>query len=122
VTAEQRARSLLDRGLRGAAAELLTETVQRHPEASGCRRLLAMTLAHAPGFREDVEKHFLAVLEERADDVELRHRLATYYRRAGMSARAILQLRLVLNVDPSHAAAWRDLGELEAGEGNRRGR
>jgi len=121
-TAESRARGLLERGLRGAAVELLTETMTRHPEATSCQRLLAMTLAHAPGFREDVEKHFLAVLEQRSDDVELRHRLATYYRRAGMTARAILQLRLVLKADPSHAAAWRDLGELEAGEGKRRGR
>jgi hypothetical protein len=38
-----------------------------------------------------------------------------------MAARAILQLRLVLSADAGHAAAWRDLGELEAGP-TRRGR
>jgi hypothetical protein len=32
----------------------------------------------------------------------------------------MLQLRLVLSADPGHAAAWRDLGELEAGETRRR--
>jgi hypothetical protein len=37
-----------------------------------------------------------------------------------MAARAMLQLRLVLSADSGHAAAWRDLGELEAGETRRR--
>jgi hypothetical protein len=31
----------------------------------------------------------------------------------------MLQLRLILSVDPGHAGAWRDLGELEAAEGKR---
>jgi len=119
---ESRARRLLDNGQRQAAAEVLKELLERHPEAHGCRRLIAMTLAHEPGFRPEVEGHFLKALEALPKDSELRHRLATYYRRAGMSARAILQLRLVLSADPSHAAAWRDLGELEAGEGRRGGR
>ena len=121
-TAESRARRLLDNGQRQAAAEVLKELLERHPDAHGCRRLLAMSLAHEPGFRPEVEGHFLKALEALPKDSELRHRLATYYRRAGMAARAILQLRLVLSADPSHAAAWRDLGELEAGEGRRGGR
>jgi tetratricopeptide (TPR) repeat protein len=121
-TAESRARTLLDNRQRQAAAELLNEVLERHPDAHECRRLLAMTLAHEPGFRPEVEGHFLKTLEALPRDSELRHRLAIYYRRAGMSARAILQLRLVLSADPSHAAAWRDLGELEAGEGRRGGR
>jgi hypothetical protein len=121
MTAESRARVLLDHGQRQAAAAVLAEVLDRHADAVSCRRLLAMTLALEPGFRHDVESHFLTTLEAIPRDSELRHRLATYYRRAGMTARAILQLRLVLSADPSHAAAWRDLGELEAGEG-RRGR
>jgi hypothetical protein len=36
-----------------------------------------------------------------------------------MAARAILQLRLVVSTDSGHAGAWRDLGELEAGETGR---
>ena len=121
-TAEQRARGLLEKGRRESAAAVLAEVLGRHPEAHGCRRMLAMTLAQEPGFRPEVERHFLATLEAWPKDAELRYRLATYYRRAGMGARAILQLRLVLSADPSHAAAWRDLGELEAGEGRRGGR
>lgn len=75
-----------------------------------------MTLAQSGGFEREVERLFLATLEAQPGDVEVRFRLATYYRRAGMRARAMLQLRLVLSADPSHAGAWRDLGELEAGE------
>ena len=118
---EQMARLLLEKGHRPRAIAVLTEVLERHPEAQGCRRLLAMTLAQEGGFDPAVERHFLTALEKQPDDVELRYRLATYYRRAGMSARALLQLRLVLSVDSGHAGAWRDLGELEAGEG-RRGR
>jgi predicted Zn-dependent protease len=80
-----------------------------------------MTLARESGFQPAVEKLFFASLEREPHDAELRYALASYYRRAGMAARAILQLRLVLSADSGHAAAWRDLGELEAGE-SRRGR
>lgn len=117
---EQKARSLLERGQREAAVELLRQLVDRFPGAQGCRRLLAMTESQSD-FRKEVEKHFLKALDTDPNDVELRHRLATYYRRSGMAGRAMTQLRLVLSTDPGHAGAWRDLGELEAGEG-RRGR
>ena len=78
-----------------------------------------MTLAHSGKFDPAIEKHFLAVIETDPGDVEARYRLATYYRRVGMAARSVLQLRLVLSADPGHAGAWRDLGELDAGEGQR---
>jgi len=118
-TGEQQARSLLERGQREGAVELLTTLVEMYPDAHGCRRLLAMTLAQAGPFQKDVESHCLAALEMDSKDTELRHRLATYYRRAGMTARAMLQLRRILSDDPGHAGAWRDLGELEAAEGKR---
>jgi Flp pilus assembly protein TadD len=118
-TGEQQALSLLERGQREAAVELLKTLVEAHPDAHGCRRLLAMTLAQTGPFQKEAERHCLAALETDSKDVELRHRLATYYRRAGMTARAVLQLRLILSVDPGHAGAWRDLGELEAAEGKR---
>jgi hypothetical protein len=119
--AERAARGLLEKGLRERAVEVLQDAADRFPEARGPRRLLAMTRARAGDFRPSVEKLFNSLLEEEARDVELRYALASYYRRAGMAARAILHLRLVLSADPGHAGAWRDLGELEAGE-TRRGR
>jgi len=118
-TGEHRARELLERGQRERAVEVLTALVEEHPRAMGGRRLLAMTLAQDGGFDRTVERLFLEVLEVEPKDTALRYRLATYYRRAGMRARAMLQLRLVLSSDPGHAGAWRDLGELEAGEGSR---
>ena len=54
-----------------------------------------MTLAREGGFQPSVEKLFSSLLETETDDVELRYALASYYRRSGMAARAILQLRLV---------------------------
>ncbi len=117
-TGELKARELLERGQREQAVEVLTTLVEQHPRAMGGRRLLAMTLAQDGGFDRAVEGLFLEVLEVEPEDVGLRYRLATYYRRAGMRARAMLQLRLVLSSDPGHAGAWRDLGELEAGEGS----
>jgi tetratricopeptide (TPR) repeat protein len=119
--AERAARGLLERGFRQRAVELLREALDRHPDSGGLRRLLAMTLAREGGFQPAVEKLFLTYLEREPKDVEVRHALASYYRRAGMASRAILQLRLILSADSGHAGAWRDLGELEAGE-TRRGR
>jgi hypothetical protein len=119
--AEAVARRFLEKGFRQRAIEVLREALDRHPEGYGPRRLLAMTLAREGGYDPSVEKLFLSALERQPNDVELRYALASYYRRSGFAARAVLQLRLVLSADPGHAAAWRDLGELEAG-GTRRGR
>jgi hypothetical protein len=109
-TGEIRARDLLEKGRRQEAVALLTAILAEHPEAVACRGLLAAARAHDGGFDPEVERLFLDVLERRPGEVGLRYRLATYYRRAGLRARATLQLRL---------GAWRDLGELEAGEGSR---
>jgi tetratricopeptide (TPR) repeat protein len=114
--AERAARTLLERGQRQAAIRALEETIDRYPEARGPARLLAMTLGRESTFRPEVERRFLGLLETAPQDAELRYALASYYRRSGMAARAMLQLRLVLSADSGHAAAWRDLGELEAAE------
>jgi tetratricopeptide (TPR) repeat protein len=109
------ARSSLEKGDRRRALEILRGGLDATPEAPGARRLLAMLLAHEGGFDPAVEGHFLTVLATNPDDVELRYALGSYYRRSGLNGRALMHLRLVLSADPSHAAAWRDLGELEAG-------
>jgi hypothetical protein len=118
--AEKVARGFLERGHRERAIGVLREAIAEHPNARGPRRLLALTMVREPGFQPPLERLLLDLLEGEAQDTELRYALASYYRRAGMAARAILQLRLVLSADSSHAAAWRDLGELEAGQTRRR--
>ena len=119
--AEKLARGLLERGQRDRAIVLLRQTIDEHPEERGPRRLLALTLGREPGFEQEVERLFVSLLEGEPSDTELRYALASYYRKGGLAARAILQLRLVLSADSRHAAAWRDLGELESGP-TRRGR
>jgi tetratricopeptide (TPR) repeat protein len=111
---------LLEQGSRERALDLLRECVRRAPEAPDARRLLALTLAQDAGFDADVELQFRLALEQAPADSALRYALASYYRRAGMTTRALLHLRLVLSADPEHAAAWRDLGELEAAQARRR--
>ena len=113
--AEKLARLFLERGHRERALAVLRATVEKHPAARGSRRLLALTLARDGGFQAPIERMLLDLLEAAPQDNELRYALATYYRKAGMTARAILQLRIVLSSDAGHAAAWRDRGELEAG-------
>jgi lipopolysaccharide biosynthesis regulator YciM len=119
--AERVARGFLERGNRERAVEILREAVADHPTARGPRRLLALTLGREAGFRQEVERLFIELLERQPSDTELRYALASYYRKGGFAGRAILQLRIVLSADSGHAAAWRDLGELEAGP-TRRGR
>ena len=51
-----------------------------------------------------------------ADDVELRYALASYYRRSGHGGARDPPAAARLSTDSGHAGAWRDLGELEAGE------
>ncbi len=114
---ERQARDALDKGDRPRAIALLRQELGRNPTAQPCRRLLAMTLASDVVFSPELEKLFLAALEADPNDVELRYRFATWYKKLGHGNRAILQLKRVLASDSSHAAAWRDLGELEAAEG-----
>jgi hypothetical protein len=117
--AERIARGLLERGHRDRAVALLREAVANHPGVRGPRRLLALTLGR-DGFQPAVEHMFADLLEAQPDDTELRYAFASYYRRGGFAARAILQLRLVLSADSGHAGAWRDLGELESGPSRKR--
>jgi hypothetical protein len=119
--AEKVARGFLERGHRERAVAILREAVGEHPTARGPCRLLALTLGREAGFQQDVERLFVQLLEREPSDTELRYALASYYRKGGLAGRAILQLRIVLSADSGHAAAWRDLGELEAGP-TRRGR
>ena len=118
--AETLARSLLERGHRERAVAILREAVANHPGARGPRRLLALTLGREGGYQQAIEQLFVDLLESEPSDTELRYALASYYRKGGLAGRAILQLRIVLSADSGHAAAWRDLGELEAGPTRRR--
>jgi hypothetical protein len=118
--AEQMARGFLERGHRDRAIAILRQAVANHPDAYAPRRLLALTLGREGGFQQAVEQLFVDLLQQDPGDTELRYALASYYRKGGLAGRAILQLRLVLSADSGHAAAWRDLGELEGGPARRR--
>jgi tetratricopeptide (TPR) repeat protein len=118
----RQARELLEQGERDAAIPLLLEAVDRDPRARTCRRLLALTLAKHPRLHRTAERHFLAALEQDPHDIELRYRLAGYYRTVGLPTRAMAQLNIVLNEDPRHEKALRDLEAVQAESGLRKRR
>jgi tetratricopeptide (TPR) repeat protein len=109
----KQAEALLEKHEADRALPLLMKAVEVDPKFRPARRLLAILLAQDPNLAASAERHFLAALEQEADDVDLRYRLARYYKKLGLNARAILQLRIVLGKDPEHVAAWNDLRELE---------
>jgi len=116
----RQARTLLERGDRDAAIPMLLESVDLDPTDRACRRLLALTLAQHPTLVRTAERHFLAALENDPHDVELRYRLAVYYRKAGLPTRAMAQLNIVLSQNPRHESAARDLQAIESESGRRR--
>jgi tetratricopeptide (TPR) repeat protein len=116
----RQARSLLEQGERDNAITLLLEGVELDPQERNCRRLLALTLAQHPTLFRTAERHFLIALEQDPHDVELRYRLAGYYRKASLPTRAMAQLNLVLNEDPRHDRALRDMEALQAESGRRK--
>jgi tetratricopeptide (TPR) repeat protein len=118
----RQARTHLEQGERDAAIPLLLEAVDRDPRERNCRRLLALTLAQHPNLHRTAERHFLTALEQDPYDIELRYRLAAYYRKAGLPTRAMTQLNLVLSQDPRHEKALRDLEALQAESGRRKRR
>jgi tetratricopeptide (TPR) repeat protein len=107
------ARRMQDRGEGDRALPLLLKAVEKDPRDRMARRELAIALAADPALAPKAERHFLAALEQDPLDTELRYRLAVFYKKAGLRARALLHLRVVVGRDPNHAAAWRDLHELQ---------
>jgi thioredoxin-like negative regulator of GroEL len=89
--------------------------VEKDPTNRPARRELAIALAADPQLAPRAERHFLAALEQDPLDTELRYRLAVFYKKAGLKARALLHLRVVVGRDAKHAAALRDLNELQGG-------
>jgi tetratricopeptide (TPR) repeat protein len=116
----RQAEKLQERGEGDRALPLLMKAVELDPRHYAARRLLAILLAHDPALSHTAERHFLAALEQDPGDVELRYRLALYYKKAGVPTRAVLHLKLVLAKDPDHAAAWRELAEIEGSKGRPR--
>lgn len=109
----RRAEAFLEKGEGDRGLPLLMKAVELDPSYRPGQRLLAICLAADPALAQRAERHFLAALEDDVTDVDLRYRLARYYKKMGLSPRAILQLRIVLGQDPDHAGAWNDLRELE---------
>jgi len=110
----ERARALLEKGDRDGAVPLLLEAVDCEPEDASVRRILAIALSDHPTLFRTAERHFLTALELTPEDLDLRYRLALYYRRAGMPKRALIQLRAVLDADPEHEGARVELRTLQA--------
>jgi tetratricopeptide (TPR) repeat protein len=108
------ARRLQDRGEGERALPLLLKAVERDPKSHPARRELAIALAADPDLAPKAERHFLAALEQDPLDTDLRYRLAVFYKKAGLKARALLHLRVVVGRDPRHAAAIKDLQDLQA--------
>ena len=107
------ARRLKDKGEGDRALPLLLKAVEKDPKDHSARRELAIALAADPALAPKAERHFLAALEQDPLDTDLRYRLAVFYKKAGLKARALLHLRVVVGRDPNHAAAIRDLRELQ---------
>jgi tetratricopeptide (TPR) repeat protein len=110
----EQAQGLHKRGEPERAVPLLLEAVDLDPEERPARRLLALTLAQHPTLQRNAERHFLVALEKDPGDVDLRFRLATYYTRLGLPARARVHLEAVLKADAEHEGAQRELARLDS--------
>jgi tetratricopeptide (TPR) repeat protein len=106
--------ALLSRGDQEAAIAFLLEAVREDPKLFPARRVLAVTLSRHASLSRTAERHFLAALEMEPGDVDLRYQFALYYRKAGLRARAMTQLRTLLEVDSRHMEARQALKTLEA--------
>lgn len=99
------ARKALAGGDHDRAITQLIEASRLHPEDAESRALLAVTLSEHPSLHRSAERHFRAALELAPDDIELRYRLATYYKKVGLPRRALSELQSVLAQDPKHKDA-----------------
>jgi len=109
------ARGLLDEGRVDDAVARLLEAVDRAPRDREAHRLLALALADHPTLFRTAERHFVAALETDPRDIELRWRLAGYYKKARLGARALIQLHALLAMAPDHREARRELEAMQKG-------
>jgi len=114
------ASALLQRGERDAAISLLLEATNADPQERAVRRQLALALAEHPKLSNQAERHFLSALDLDPRDIDLRCRLARYYRRSGRLARARLQIEAALRLDPESGPALSELEAIEAHERRQR--
>jgi tetratricopeptide (TPR) repeat protein len=120
MTCLREAKALIERGERDAAVALLLQAIDHDPKDKSCRRTLALALAQHPTLARNAERHFLTALEIDPRDVDLRFRLALYYKKMGLETRALTQLRSVLAAMPDHEQARAELRALEQGAKRRR--
>jgi hypothetical protein len=92
-------------GQRDRAISLLLEAVRLDERDYVTRRLLAVLLAEHASLQKSAERHFRTALELEPGDVDLRYRLAVFYRKAGFPRRAIGELQAVLAQEPEHKDA-----------------
>ena len=109
------ARRLQDRGRGRACPSPAAEGGGEGPDEPEARRELAIALAADPALAPQRR----APLPRRPGAGPPRHRPSLppggFYIKAGLRARALLHLRVVVGRDPNHAAAVRDLQELQGG-------
>jgi hypothetical protein len=79
------------------------------------RILLAQTTGRNPKWRKQAEEALLAVLREDPRCIEAYVALGGLYKAAGLTSRALAQIRKALELDPSHARARASLEELSTG-------
>jgi hypothetical protein len=117
ATLSKEALAFLEYGERDAAIPLLLAAVEADPHDAPSRRILALTLAQHRTLFRTAERHFLSALELEPADIELRYRLALYYKKAGLPKRARMQLKAVLEANPQHEGARVEMRALERAMG-----
>jgi tetratricopeptide (TPR) repeat protein len=92
-------------GQRDKAISLLLESVRLEERDYVTRRLLAVLLAEHATLQKSAERHFRTALELEPGDVDLRYKLAAFYKKAGFPGRAMGELQAVFAQDPAHKDA-----------------
>jgi Domain of unknown function (DUF4388) len=108
----EEAATAMEAGKLERAITLLLEGAMKNPQDRSCRRLLALAMSQHTALFRAAERHFLAALEFDPTDIELRYAFGLYYKKAGLPGRAAAHLRAVLEADPRHERARRELQEL----------
>jgi serine/threonine-protein kinase len=106
------------------ASEKYWDAIQKLEEATdlakgtkanqSVRILWAQTTGRNPKWRKQAEEALLAVLREDPRCIEAYVALGGVYKAAGLTSRALAQIRKALELDPSHARARASLEELSA--------
>ncbi len=91
------------------AVKVYAQLVELAPEVPAYRARLAIAMACYPRTAKQAEREFLEAIRLDPKNADYHYQLGLYYKTMRLRARAVIEMRAALNINPRHTAAREEL-------------